>query len=110
MSESDVYLLGRSGVEEERFRKQSEELAGEAQWLLDQLDVRPGASAIDLGCGPRGVLELLSARVGAKGRVVGLEARQQFVESGRTFTGDRRTVNVHFVQVGCIGTRLPQAS
>ena len=48
MTESDAYLLGRSQVEEGRLRKQVQELAGEARWLLDQLQIREGARAIDL--------------------------------------------------------------
>ncbi len=56
MTESDEYLLGRSQREEERLRKQDEEIAGEARWLLDQLEIRPGARALELGCGPQGVM------------------------------------------------------
>ena len=48
MAESDEYLLGRSQVEEERLRRQVQELAGEARWLLDQLPFRrvPGRSTL----------------------------------------------------------------
>ena len=40
MIEPDVYLLGRSDTEHERPPKQVPELAGETQWLLDQLRLR----------------------------------------------------------------------
>ena len=66
------YLLGHSRAEEERLRNQVRELEHEARWLLDRLDIQPGARAIDLGCGLQGVLDLLAARVGPRGTVVGL--------------------------------------
>ena len=43
---------------------QAEELAADSAALLDRVGLRPGQSAIDLGCGPRGVLDLLAERVG----------------------------------------------
>jgi SAM-dependent methyltransferase len=110
MTEPDVYLLGRSRAEEERLRKQAQELAAEAQWLLDQLDIRHGARAIELGCGPHGVLDLLSARVGPKGTVVGLEASEHFVASAQKLVADRRLANVEVVQGDAKATNLPRES
>lgn len=110
MTEPDTYLLGRSEAEEERLRKQVAELAGEANWLLDQLDIRNGARAIDLGCGPQGVLDLLSERVGPEGTVVGLEASEQFVASARKFISDRGLANVEIVQGDAKDSRLPRGS
>ena len=69
-----VYAMGSSGGESGRLRRQSDELAPESSALLDRVALRPGDSAIDLGCGPRGVLELLSERTSPGGRVVGLDA------------------------------------
>src|SRR5262245_2990858 len=110
MTESDAYLLGRSQAEEERLRKQVQELAGEARWLLDQLHIRKGARAIDVGCGPQGVLDLLSERVGPRGSVVGLERSDDFVASVRTFVADRRLTNVEIVQGDAKATQLPRES
>ena len=53
-----VYALGSSGGESQRLRRQADELAPDSSELLDRVGLRPGDSAIDLGCGPRGVLEL----------------------------------------------------
>ena len=69
----DEYLLGHSANEEERLRRQPRELALDSKRLLDQVDIRPGDQAIDIGCGPQGILDLLSERVGPKGKVVGLD-------------------------------------
>ena len=37
--------------------------------LLDRVGLRPGQRAIDLGCGPRGILNMLAERVAPVGRV-----------------------------------------
>jgi ubiquinone/menaquinone biosynthesis C-methylase UbiE len=42
--------------------------------LLDRTPVGAGDAAVDLGCGPRAILDLLSDRVGPSGRVVGVDA------------------------------------
>jgi len=107
---SDVYLLGRSQSEEERLRKQTQELTGEARWLLDQLDIRKGDKAIDLGCGPQGVLDLLSERVGPQGSVVGLEKSDQYIASARKFVAERHLANVEVVQGDAKATKLPRGS
>jgi hypothetical protein len=49
-----VYPLGSSAGESARLRRQADELAPDSAALLDRVGLRPGQSAIDLGCGPRG--------------------------------------------------------
>jgi hypothetical protein len=58
-----VYPLGSSAGESARLQRQAEELAPDSAALLDRVGLRPGQSAIDLGCGPRGILDLLAGRV-----------------------------------------------
>ena len=65
----ELYLLGHSYDEERRLKKQAEELRQESARLFDRIGVQEGSRAIDLGCGPQGVLDLLSERVGATGHV-----------------------------------------
>ena len=48
-----IYALGSSPGESARLQRQAEELAADSAALLDRLRLRPGQSAIDLGCGPR---------------------------------------------------------
>jgi ubiquinone/menaquinone biosynthesis C-methylase UbiE len=69
-----VYALGSSLGESARLRRQAEELVADSAALLDRVGLRAGQSAIDLGCGPRGILDMLAERVGPAGRVVGLDA------------------------------------
>jgi hypothetical protein len=63
MTQADPYFLGHRQAEQERLQIQGRELAAEANWLFDQLDLPLGAQVIELGCGPRGCLDLLAERV-----------------------------------------------
>jgi SAM-dependent methyltransferase len=69
-----VYALGSSPGESARLQRQAVELAADSRDLLDRVGLRPGHSVIDLGCGPRGILDMLAQRVAPAGRVVGLDA------------------------------------
>jgi ubiquinone/menaquinone biosynthesis C-methylase UbiE len=80
---AEVYALGSNAAETARLRHQSEELRPEAEALLARVGLRPGQAAIDLGCGPSGILDLLAAAVAPGGRVVGLDADAAHVEAAR---------------------------
>ena len=66
----------------------------EAEAMLDQIGVAPGASCIDLGCGAAGILRPLSVRVGAAGRVVGLEPDPRLLAAARRYAGEQALSNV----------------
>jgi hypothetical protein len=59
-----VYALGSSLGESARLHRPAEELAADSAALLDRVGLRPGQAAIDLGCGPRGIVDLLAERAG----------------------------------------------
>jgi SAM-dependent methyltransferase len=84
-----VYALGSSLGESARLMRQAEELAPDSTALLDRLGLQPGQSAIDLGCGPRGILDLLAARVLPGGRVVGLDADPAHTAMAAEFAASR---------------------
>jgi SAM-dependent methyltransferase len=92
-----VYALGSSTVESERLQRQADELAPDSIALLKTADLRPGDSAIDLGCGPRGILDLLCERVSPGGRVVGLDADPVHVTMARRFAKDRKLGEVELI-------------
>jgi ubiquinone/menaquinone biosynthesis C-methylase UbiE len=69
-----VYALGADTGEQARLIRQSDELRPEAEALLARIGLGPGDAALDLGCGPRGILDLLAAAVSPGGRVMGLDA------------------------------------
>jgi SAM-dependent methyltransferase len=109
-SEARPYLLGHSEDEELRLRRQAEELRPESAWLFDRIGLGAGSRAIDLGCGPQGVLDLLSERVGSTGHVIGLEGNGDSVAMARRFVADRGLKNVEVVQGDATATGLPGAS
>ena len=110
MSEPDPYLLGYRKHEQERLERQAVELAGESEWLFDQIGVRSGWRAVEIGCGPRGCLGLLSPRVGAGGRVVGVERSAEQVERARRFAAEASLTNVEVLVADARATGLPGGS
>ena len=105
-----VYALGSSSDESARLQRQAEELAPESSDLLDRVGLRPGDSAIDLGCGPRGVIELLHERVSPGGRVVGLDADPAHVAMASELVAARALGNVEIVHADARQTGLPADS
>jgi SAM-dependent methyltransferase len=110
MAQSERYLLGHSVAEQQRLQQQPQELAPESRWLLDQLGIQPGARAIDLGCGPQGVLDLLAERVGPQGAVVGVDMSAHAVHLATTFAAEQRLHNVEVRLGNAKETGLPRAS
>jgi ubiquinone/menaquinone biosynthesis C-methylase UbiE len=110
---TEVYALGADTDETARLRRQSEELQPEARTLLArlrELGLRPGQTAIDLGCGPRGILDLLAEAVGPGGRVVGLDADQAHVAAARQYAVSRGFANVEVLAGDARHTGLPAES
>jgi len=96
--QAEQYLLGHSEDEELRLRRQAEELRQESARLFDRIGIGAGSRAIDLGCGPQGVLDLLSERVGSTGQVIGIERNRDSVAMARRFVVDRGLKNCEVVE------------
>jgi SAM-dependent methyltransferase len=105
-----AYSLGSSPAERDRLRRQSGELRDHSAVLLDRVGVAEGWRAIDLGCGPSGILDLLADRVGPAGRVVGLDVDPANVALAREFAAERGLSNVEVTQGDARQTGLPSAS
>ena len=105
-----VYALGSDRAERERLQRQSQDLRAMSSALLDHVRVAEGSTAIDLGCGPSGIIELLAARVGPTGRVVGLDFNPDNVALAREFVRERGLANVEVVQGDARHTGLPASS
>ena len=82
---------------------QAAALEPQARWLLDRLGVEAGWRVADVGCGPVGILPLLSERVGPKGEVVGIEREQSFADMSRREIEKLRLTNVSIVQGDALG-------
>jgi ubiquinone/menaquinone biosynthesis C-methylase UbiE len=107
---SAVYPLGCSGAESARLQRQALELAADSAALLDRVGLRPGQSAIDLGCGPRGILDMLAGRVAPAGRVVGLDADPAHTAMAAEFAAARGLSGVEIITGDARSTGLPAGS
>lgn len=105
-----VYALGADDLERKRLRQQAQELRSHSEALLDHVGVERGWRVIDLGCGPLGIVDLLSQRVGPQGSVVGLDCDPANVALARDFTSEHRLQNVEVVEGDARHTGLPDSS
>ena len=104
------YVWGTGLTEQQRLLQQIKLYVPEASWLLDHLEVRPGSRAIDLGCGPLGILDLLSERVGPRGEVVGVEWESRFVDMAKGLLAERKIENVRVTVGDATSTGLAEHS
>lgn len=80
---SGNYPIEHRAGEIERLHVQSRAWAPDALAMLDRFGPMQGWTCIDIGCGPGGITDLLSARVGPAGRVIGLDRNAAFLEHAR---------------------------
>jgi ubiquinone/menaquinone biosynthesis C-methylase UbiE len=104
---AQAYALGADQEEAARLRRQSDELRPEAEALLARIGLRSGDAAIDLGCGPSGILGLLSAAVGPGGRVVGLDADPAHVVMAAAAVRQSGLANVEVIRRDARHSGLP---
>ncbi len=103
---SGHYPIDARPGELERLHLQSAALAPETERMLDLIGVTEGWRCVDLGCGPGGILELLSRRVGANGHVFGVDMNPNFLEVARAAALANVTLKLDDVYT----TDLPPAS
>jgi ubiquinone/menaquinone biosynthesis C-methylase UbiE len=63
------------------------------QVMLDLLDLRPGQTVVDLGCGPGTDLTALAVAVGPAGTVVGIDASPDMIDQARARTAELASVD-----------------
>lgn len=107
---SGRYPIERREGEIGRLVAQAAAIEFDAGVMLDRIGVAPGWRCLDLGCGPGGILELLSVRVGSTGQAVGLDADAVFLEHARALARDRGLGNVEFIHGDAFRTELPRGS
>jgi len=106
VTEPAYYPIERRAGEIERLRIQAAAIAFDADVMLARIGVGPGWRCLDLGCGPGGIMELLGARVGPTGRVVGLDADRVWLAEARAWTAAHRLGNVSLVEGDAYRTPL----
>ncbi len=105
-----AYMLGSDPSERARLHQQAADLLPHARALLDHVALPAGGRALDLGCGPCGVLELLAERVGPGGQVIGLDCNPIHVALARTFAHEQGLANVEVVEGDARHTALSPAT
>ncbi len=103
------YLLD-SATELERLRLQARVWEPEVEAMLDRIGVQRGWHCIDLGCGAMGILGPLSRRVGASGRVVGVDMDAKQLAAVRDYVHTNNLSNVEIQERDAYHTALPRES
>jgi SAM-dependent methyltransferase len=103
---SGHYPIEHRSGEIERLLIQGAAMAPNTAAMLDLIGTGPGQACLDIGCGPCGITDLLSERVGAAGRVIGLDMNAGFLAYAR----EHAPANVEFRQGDAFGSELPAAS
>ena len=103
------YWLGDSPPEISHLLAQAEFLGPDAADLLDRIGVAPGADVIDIGCGVLGILPQLRSRVGAGGRVVGLDIEPRLLAVAAQLSA-QHDLAVQTVRADAASTGLPSGS
>ena len=103
---SGFYPIETRVGEIERLHIQSKVMELDTIAMLDRFGPMQGWSCLDVGCGPGGITDLLSGRVGPAGQVVGLDMDAQFLEHARK----NARSNVEFRLGDAYHTGLPAGS
>lgn len=90
----------------ERLLVQGDAMAPDTRTMLDRIGVAQGWACLDIGCGPRGITDILSEYVGPHGHVVGLDMNEQFLAHARAYAA----ANVEFRRGDAYGSGLPAGS
>jgi ubiquinone/menaquinone biosynthesis C-methylase UbiE len=77
-----VYIMGTTGEEYERLRRQAQLYEPFATAVFDRVRLGQGMSCLDVGCGPGEVMRLMAERVGPAGRVVGTDIDEKLGPEG----------------------------
>jgi ubiquinone/menaquinone biosynthesis C-methylase UbiE len=70
----------------------------------------PGSRAIDFGCGPIGIMNLLSERVGSDGVVIGIEREPRYAALARAELKERHLRNARVIDGDALKTGLEKNS
>src|SRR5262249_39383762 len=100
------YPIESRAGEIERLQNQSRLMGPDTLAMLDRFGSMQGWRCLDVGSRPGGITDLLSARVGSTGQVVGLDMDSTFLE----YAGKNTAGNVGFRLGDAYRTGLPSGS
>jgi SAM-dependent methyltransferase len=104
------YWLGAGDTERARLLAQGCAYRAQAELLFDRIGVVPGWHALDMGCGPLGVLDILADRVGPQGLVVGLDREPEMLRMAQAALTQRDLRGARLVRGDIGASGLPACS
>jgi SAM-dependent methyltransferase len=110
VEEQASYLFAHAPNEVDRLQSWAHSWEPETEAMLDRIPVQSGWHAIDLACGPLGIIGPLSRRVGPTGRVVASDLNPGMLSAARSYTVENALNNVEFIEANAYQSNLPRAS
>jgi hypothetical protein len=104
------YIFAQAPNEVERLQSWAHSWEPETEAMLDRIQVQPGWRAIDLACGPLGIIDSLSRRVGSTGSVVAADLNPSMLSAAHSYAETNGFNNVEFVEASAYQSGLPPAS
>jgi ubiquinone/menaquinone biosynthesis C-methylase UbiE len=104
------YIFSQSPNEIDRLQSWAHSWEQETEAMLDRIQVQPGWRAIDLACGPMGIIGPLSRRVGSTGRVVASDINPAMLSAARIYAQKNALTNVDFIENDAYQSDLPGES
>jgi ubiquinone/menaquinone biosynthesis C-methylase UbiE len=89
---------------------QAEFFKSEARAMLDQIGVAHDWWTIDIGCGPLGILDLLTEYTDPGSEVIGLDRDPNMLEFGHELMAERGLDSVRLIQGDARNTGMPASS
>lgn len=100
------YLLSQASNEIERLQSWAKSWQPETEAMLDLIHIQPGWRCLDLACGPVGITESLSRRVGPGGQVVGADLNVDMLNAARSYANLNHLTNLEFVETDAFQTKF----
>jgi ubiquinone/menaquinone biosynthesis C-methylase UbiE len=104
------YLLSQAPNEIVRLQSWARSWEPETEAMLDRIQIQAGWRCLDLACGPLGIIDPLSRRVGPTGQVIGADINTAMLTAARSFAEDNGLKNVDFVETNTYQSGLPRES
>ena len=103
------YVLGVEAAELQRLRRQQDTWAAETSEWVDKLQLEPGATVVDAGCGPGFVVPQLRDCVGTNGRVIAIDGEERYLTELREAVERQSWNNVQIEHTLLETCELPEA-
>jgi ubiquinone/menaquinone biosynthesis C-methylase UbiE len=104
------YIFAKALDEVNRLQSWARSWEMETEVRLDRIQIQPDWRAIDLACGPMGIIGPLSRRVSPNGSVVATDLNAEMLSAAGAYSEENGLQNIEFVAANAYKTNLPRAS